>query len=119
MSEPEPIAHKFYANENFPLPAVEHLRALGYDVLTTSQVGQANRGLSDADVLDYAISVERAVITLNRRDFVILHNARDGAHSGVVVCSADIDYKALAERVHVEVQKLHSLNRELIRINKS
>ena len=30
-----------YANENFPLPVVAALRALGYDVLTTQEAGNA------------------------------------------------------------------------------
>lgn len=32
---------RLYANENFPLPAVEVLKNLGHDVLTMLEAGQA------------------------------------------------------------------------------
>lgn len=118
MSEPDSAYHKFYANENFPLPAVTHLRTLGHDVVTTEESGLSNRGIPDSDVLEYAMRVRRAVVTFNRRDFVRLHNARSGKHSGIVVCSEDRDYKALAERIHHRVQALTSLSEQLIRIDR-
>jgi len=118
MREPDFTAHKFYANENFPLPAVEHLRTLGYDVLTTKESGLSNRGIPDADVLNYAVTVQRAIVTFNRRDFVRLHVSSGGQHTGIIVCSEDSDYKALAGRIHVEVRNLPSLGQQLIRINK-
>lgn len=118
MNEPESTSHKFYANENFPLPAVTCLRALGHDVVTTNEVGFSNRGLPDSDVLEYAISVQRVVVTFNRRDFVRLHFAKAGKHSGIVVCSEDRDYKALAERIHSQVRTLTSLSEQLIRIDR-
>ena len=118
MSEPDSTPHKFYANENFPSPAVTHLRALGYDVVTTNEVGLSNRGIPDSDVMEYAISVQRAVVTFNRRDFVRLHNARSGKHSGIVVCSEDRDYRALAERIHNQARALTFLSQQLIRIDR-
>jgi len=118
MSEPDPTPHKFYANENFPLPAVTYLRTLGHDVVTTKEAGLSNRGIPDLDVLEYAISVQRAVVTFNKRDFVRLHNERNRKHSGIVVCSEDRDYKALAERIHNQVQTLTCLAEQLIRIDR-
>ena len=44
----------FYADENFPLQAVEALRRLGHDVLTAIEAGQANQRLPDDVVLDFA-----------------------------------------------------------------
>ena len=41
----------FYSNENFPLPAVERLRRLGHDVLTTQETGQAGHATPDEAVL--------------------------------------------------------------------
>lgn len=35
---------RFYSNENFPLPVVERLRALGHDVLTTYEAGFVPEG---------------------------------------------------------------------------
>ncbi|HEX3245608.1 MAG TPA: DUF5615 family PIN-like protein, partial [Chloroflexota bacterium] len=39
------------ADENFPLPVVEALRALGHDVLTIQEYGLGNRALPDRAVL--------------------------------------------------------------------
>ena len=36
-----------YSNENFPLPVVERLRALGHDVLTLQEAGKADQALPD------------------------------------------------------------------------
>jgi Domain of unknown function (DUF5615) len=45
---------RLYANENFPLQAVEELRQLGHDVLTTQQTGKAGQAIPDAQVLAFA-----------------------------------------------------------------
>jgi predicted nuclease of predicted toxin-antitoxin system len=60
-----------YADEQFPLPIVKLLRDLGHDVLTVQESG--NSGLSDPEVLEFAIVNERTVLTQNRRDFKRLH----------------------------------------------
>jgi hypothetical protein len=36
---------RLYADENFPQPAVERLRALGHDVLTVQEAGKAQQKL--------------------------------------------------------------------------
>jgi hypothetical protein len=66
---------KLYSNENFPMDVVMELRRLGYDVLTSYDAGQANQGIPDEDVLTFATQQERAVITLNRDDFIALHRS--------------------------------------------
>jgi len=55
---------KLYADEQFPLPVVELLRALGDDVMTVQQAG--NAGGSDPEVLAFAVSNERTVLTQNQ-----------------------------------------------------
>lgn len=62
-----------YADENFPLPAVEELRRLGCDVLTMSEDGTANQSVLDAEVLSTATEKHRALLTTNRRHFIQLH----------------------------------------------
>ena len=57
---------RLYANENFPLPVVEELRRQGHDVLTIQDTGRAEQAVMDEDVLEYAVSDARAVMTLNR-----------------------------------------------------
>jgi predicted nuclease of predicted toxin-antitoxin system len=63
---------RLYSNENFPLPAVEALRAKGHDVLTTRDAGKANEGIPDDEVLEFASREGRAVLTHNRKDFIRL-----------------------------------------------
>ena len=64
---------RFYSNENFPIPVVHELRALGHDVVTIQEQGRAGEAVPDPEVLEFAVSMSRAVLTLNRRDFIRLH----------------------------------------------
>jgi len=57
---------RFYADEQFPLPVVELLRNLGHDVLTVQEAGNANQRIPDEQVLAFAVSQERAILTINR-----------------------------------------------------
>jgi predicted nuclease of predicted toxin-antitoxin system len=61
---------KLYANENFPLETVQILRNKGYDVLTTHDIGKSNLRIPDEEVLAFAISENRAILTINRKDFM-------------------------------------------------
>ena len=108
---------RLYSNENFPLPVVERLRALGHDVLTTQQAGKADQAVADAEVLKFAGNEQRAMLTLNRRHFIKLHreNAR---HAGIVVCTFDADFAGQAERIHNALGAQASLNGQLIRVNR-
>ena len=106
-----------YANENFPLPAVECLRALGHNVLTSQESGRANQRVSDDQVLSFATSKNRAVVTLNRKDFIRLHR-NNNIHAGIVVCTEDSNFQALAVRIDREIQNHNSLSNQLIRITK-
>jgi len=63
----------FYANENFPRPAVEALRLLGHNVLTIAETGRAGVGLPDEEVLAFAASEQRILLTFNRKHFIRLH----------------------------------------------
>jgi predicted nuclease of predicted toxin-antitoxin system len=100
---------KFYSNENFPMDVVMELRRLGYDVLTSYDAGQANQGIPDEDVLTFATQQERAVITLNRDDFIALH--RSGIpHNGIIICKTDRDYVGQAQTLHTYLQEELSKN---------
>src|SRR5512134_3173603 len=94
-----------YANENFPLSVVEVLRRFGHDVLTTAESGRAGQAIPDADILACAVAEQRTVLTLNRRHFIRLHQTTP-EHAGMVVCTYDPDFVALAQRIHavLEVQ---------------
>ncbi|MGB3654434.1 MAG: DUF5615 family PIN-like protein [Rivularia sp. (in: cyanobacteria)] len=49
---------RLYTDEQSPRQAVELLRDLGYNILTTKESG--NAGISDEAVLDFATSENRA-----------------------------------------------------------
>ena len=106
-----------YANENFPLPAVKRLRAFGHNVLTSQESGRANKRVPDEQVLIFATSKNRAVITLNRTDFIRLHHGNN-AHTGIVVCTEDRDFRALADRIDRKIRMHNSLAKQLIRVTK-
>ena len=107
---------RLYANENVPLPVVNELRRLGHDVLTTQDAGRAGKAVPDEEVLEFAVSQTRAVITLNRKHFVQLHR-RESDHSGIVVCTYDRDFIAQAQRIH-DATSVSELAGKLIRVNR-
>lgn len=108
---------RFYSNENFPLPVVQALREFGHDVLTVQEAAQDNRAIPDEDVLAFAHSQGRAVLTINRKDFLRLHRTSP-SHSGILICTADRDFAEQARRIHDEVVQYNSLTGLLIRINR-
>ena len=77
-----------YANENFPLPAVLELRRGG-----------------------------RAIVTLNRKHFIRLHN-QGSSHAGIIVCSYHPDFLLLSKKIHEVIQINTVLSAKLIRINR-
>ena len=106
-----------YSNENFPIDAVILLRKIGYDVLTSYEAGQANQGIPDDAVLAYATEQKRAVITLNRKDFIQLHRC-DVTHCGIVICKDDRDYKGQVNHLHHYLRSQISLHNRLVRMQK-
>lgn len=86
------------ADENFPALAITRLRQLGHDVLTLLQTGMAGLAVPDDDVLAFATSLNRCLVTLNRRDFIKLHTLSN-QHAGIIICTFDKDFTALAERI--------------------
>lgn len=107
----------FYSNENFALDMVKSLRLLGHDVLTSYDVGQANQGIPDDQVLKYATQNNLVVITFNRDDFIELHRAGI-QHSGIIVCKTDRDYQGQIDCLHKFLLTQDSLRNRLIRIKK-
>jgi hypothetical protein len=106
---------KLYTDENFPLPVVELLRALGHDVLTTREAGNANLQIPDEDVLAFAIADGRAVVTRNRRHFIRLHQLQS-EHAGIIVCTEDPDFEGVAMRIHQAIATKETLSGQLIRV---
>jgi predicted nuclease of predicted toxin-antitoxin system len=109
---------RIYANENFPKRVIESLRQLGHDVLTTHEAGKSNQAIPDEEVLAFAASENRAVLTFNRKDFIRLHQ-HNQHHSGIIVCTEDVEFEALANRIHEAIETLgHHLDTHLIRVNR-
>jgi len=106
---------RLYANENFPFPVVEELRWLGHDVTTVAETGRANQQMSDEEVLEFAIGERRAVLTLNRKHFFRLHRQLP-IHAGIVACTYDPDFAALARRIHAEIAANSELDGRLLRV---
>jgi len=104
-----------YADENFPLPVVEELRRLGFDVLTMYEDDKANQSLTDEEVLSIAPDKRRALLTANRKHFIQLHRGQPN-HSGIIVCTFDPDFIGQAKRIAEALRDRESLENELVKI---
>ena len=81
-----------YADEHFSEPAVAQLRRLGHNIVTIQEDGHAGLKWPDAELLRRATELGRAVLTLNRRDFI--RAARENPnHAGVIACTQNLDFK--------------------------
>jgi Domain of unknown function (DUF5615) len=105
-----------FADENFPRPVVEGLRAAGHDVVTIQETGEAGRSVPDDVVLARATADGRAVLTLNRRHFIVLHREKP-EHAGVIVCTFDPDFARQAARIAAALVSVASLAGQILRVN--
>jgi len=108
---------KLYSNENFPRRVVEELRLLGHDLLSSFEAGRANQKVPDEEVLAFATEQRRAVLTLNRFDFIRLHRQTQAEHTGIIVCTRDdADPAAFARRIHAAILAAGDPAGQLIRV---
>jgi hypothetical protein len=105
-----------YTNENFPFPAADELRRLGHDVMTVQESGHGGQSIADDEVLRFATRQRRVLVTLNRRHFVRLHEENSG-HMGIIACTADSDFIALASRIHAVIRAESPLQGRLTRVH--
>ena len=108
---------RLYANENLPLPVVERLRELGHDLLMTADAGKANSRIPDDEGLDFAAAHGRAVVTLNRKRFIRLHES-GRAHHGIIVCTFNPDFAAQAAQIDEALRRSGDLRHTLVRVNR-
>ena len=108
---------RLLADENFPLPVTQELRRLGHNVVTLEELGNADQRLSDDAVLVLATEQDRAVLTINRRHFVRLHQEQQ-EHAGIVVWSLDLDFVGQAERIADALEVEEAVAGKLFRINR-
>ncbi|MGK7881909.1 MAG: DUF5615 family PIN-like protein [Crocosphaera sp.] len=102
-----------YADEQFPRQVVELLRLLEHNILTVQEAG--NAGLSDEEVLAFAITQNRSVLTLNRRDFFRLHRL-NAQHFGIIACVDDKDRQRMAKNINQAIIQSETLINQLIRV---
>jgi len=107
---------RLFADENFPLPVVQALREKGHDVRTLQERGQGGMAVRDEDVLRTATADGRAVLTLNRKDFLRLHRATPD-HAGIVACTFDPDFERQSNRIDAALAGA-DLRGQLIRVNR-
>ena len=108
------MAH-LLADENFARPVVVELRRLGHNVVELNDLGLAHQGTLDRAVLEAASASGRAVLTFDRRDYVMLHRASP-EHAGIVACTYDPDFVSLAARIDAALSGIDNLVGQIIRI---
>jgi hypothetical protein len=96
---------------------VEALRRLGHGVLTCREAGRAGQGIEDDAVLADATTLDRIVLTQNRKHFIRLHQSGQD-HRGIVVCTCDPDAEALSRRIDAAVDAQEPGGRWLVRVNR-
>lgn len=57
------------------------------------------------------------MITHNRQDFIRLHH-QSPDHAGIIVCTDNPDFPALAAKVHAQLEAIESLQGQLVRVNR-
>ncbi len=107
---------RLLADENVPLAVVEALRLEGHDVVVLAE-SVLGSGVSDPAVLAHARVEQRAVVTLNRRDFFRLHRDQPD-HDGIIACTFDPDFAGQARRIHAALSTEVSLRGILLRVNR-
>ena len=105
------------SNENLPAQVVDVLRRLGQDVPTSFEAGNANRAIPDSELLAYAASNRRILLTHNRLHFIRLHGRNTG-HAGIVVCTYDPDFRRQAQSIHDVIEREADTAGKLIRVNR-
>ncbi|MEW6737209.1 MAG: DUF5615 family PIN-like protein [Acidobacteriota bacterium] len=108
---------RLLADENFPLPVVIELRRLGYDIVTMQEIGKANQSIPDEEVLSLACADDRALLTINRKHFIRLHNSMPD-HRGIIVCTFNPSFIEQASKIHMAIETNSELAGKLIRVNR-
>jgi hypothetical protein len=86
MSESADIGHRLYLDED-ALVLTTELRKVGWNVYRCTQSGLTGRAATDPRQLKEATDLERTLITFNRRDFQLVHEAwtlAGGEHHGIL-----------------------------------
>jgi hypothetical protein len=83
-----------------------------------SETGKAEQSWPDEAVLEFANQDDRALLTLNRKHFVRLHN-QGVEHAGIVACTVDPDFLGQAQRIDLAIRAVEGgLDGKLLRVNR-
>ncbi len=107
-----PNSPKLYLNEHLSPRLAAQLRQHGFDVVSTQEVGLLAE--ADAEQLIFAVTHQRAVVTINTKDFALLHQeylAQAREHWGLVF-STQQPIGVLFQRL---LRLLHSSSAEELR----
>ena len=78
------IRVRLYADENFPIPSVTHLRSYGVSVIHAYDLGLTNK--SDKTHIKQARKLQRTLITIDR-DFLYYNEVTSRGSAGAIVVS--------------------------------
>jgi Domain of unknown function (DUF5615) len=67
--------------------------------------------------LAFAVINERAVLTLNRGNFIRLHRSQPD-HAGIIICTQDSNWERQATRINDAISAEEILSGKLIRVNR-
>ncbi len=85
------------------------LKQKGIDAFTTQEAGK--KRLSDAEQLEFAVNTGRAILTHNKRDFILLHKdyaLKGKEHYGIILS----DQRSIGEMLRGLSKLIFSLNVE-------
>jgi predicted nuclease of predicted toxin-antitoxin system len=82
---------KLYLDENLSPRLAEQLRLHGFDVIATHESNRT--GTTDASQLAFAANENRTIVTINHRDFAMLHEhylATGQTHAGIILTTEEM-----------------------------
>jgi hypothetical protein len=89
---------------------------MGHDVLTSYDAGNANKCVSDVEVIEFAPAQRRITLTANRKHFIKLH--RDGLdHAGIVVFTDGHQPVPTASRIDMALNDSRATGRFLAKVD--
>lgn len=77
---------RLLANENVPLASVLHLRNAGFDIIS---VGSEFPGISDLEVLEFAIQQHRTIITFDKDYGELIFKHKLEPNEGIIFLRID------------------------------
>jgi predicted nuclease of predicted toxin-antitoxin system len=99
------MAIKLYLDEDIDPLLARVLRERSVDCLSTPETD--NRGRSDSEQFNFAIQQDRAILTLNVKDFVTLAReyAVSGQHHRGIIVSDHLPFRELLRRILLLLRK--------------